>query len=205
MFSHNIGEVLVIFTATALGWPLPLMPLQILWMNLVTDIFPALSLAMEPPSPDTMKRKPRAAQSSLLSRDLILLIGWQAAMLAAIALLAYWWALSVYGPGQHARTIGLFTLIGVQLGHLFNCRSRTRSAFSKLFSNPYIWIATLIVIALQLMAVFFGPLSLVLGTTRPNQLDWILIVGSVLLPIIIVEITKAVAALNPFRVETEPR
>ena len=193
MFSHNIGEILVIFTATALGWPLPLMPLQILWMNLVTDVFPALSLAMEPPSPDTMKRKPRSTESSLLSRDLIILIGWQAAMLAAIALAAYSWALSAYGPGAHARTIGLFTLIGVQLGHLFNCRSRTRSALSKLFSNPYIWIATFIVIALQLMAVFLGPLALVLGTTKPNPLDWIVIAGSVLVPIVIVEITKAIA------------
>jgi Ca2+-transporting ATPase len=194
MFTHNLGEVLMIFSATALGWPLPLMPLQILWMNLVTDVFPALSLAMEPPSPNTMKRKPRHADSSLLSRDLIILISWQSAMLAAIALLSYWWALGVYGPGEHARTIGLFTLIGVQLGHLFNCRSQTRSAFSNLFSNPYVWVATLIVIALQLMAVFVAPLSLVLGTTKPNQVDWAVIIGAVIVPILIVEVTKLAAS-----------
>jgi Ca2+-transporting ATPase len=194
MFTHNLGEVLMIFSATAMGWPLPLMPLQILWMNLVTDVFPALSLAMEPPSPNTMKRKPRHAESSLLSRDLIILISWQSTMLAATALLAYWWALGVYGPGEHARTIGLFTLIGVQLGHLFNCRSQTRSAFSNLFSNPYIWVATLIVIALQLMAVFVAPLSLVLGTTKPNQVDWAVLIGAVIVPILIVEITKLTAS-----------
>ena len=117
-------------------------------------------------------------------------------MLAAIALVAYSWALSIYGPGEHARTIGLFTLIGVQLGHLFNCRSRTRSAFSNLFTNPYIWVATLIVVALQLMAVYVAPLSLVLGTTEPTRLDWIVILGSVMVPIVIVEITKLVAALR---------
>ncbi len=59
MFSHNLGEVLMIFTAIALGWPLPLLPLQILWMNLVTDVFPALALAVEPPSPAVMKQRPR--------------------------------------------------------------------------------------------------------------------------------------------------
>src|ERR1051326_3349810 len=60
MFSHNLGEVIVIFAAIAAGWPLPLLPLQILWMNLVTDVFPALALAVEPPSPGIMNRPPRS-------------------------------------------------------------------------------------------------------------------------------------------------
>ena len=56
MFSHNLGEVLMIFTAIAAGWSLPLLPLQILWMNLVTDVFPALALALEPASPEIMNQ-----------------------------------------------------------------------------------------------------------------------------------------------------
>src|SRR5499426_3988205 len=67
MFSHNLGEVLMIFTAIAAGWSLPLLPLQILWMNLVTDVFPALALAVEPASREIMKRPPRSSRSTLLS------------------------------------------------------------------------------------------------------------------------------------------
>lgn len=190
MFSHNLGEVLVIFTAIAAGWPLPLLPLQILWMNLVTDVFPALALAVEPASKDIMNRPPRNSQATLLSKPFLVLIGWQAAMLALISLTAYMWALEVYGPGAHSRTIALFVLVAVQLGHMFNCRSRTRSAIDGIFGNPFLWIATLIVVALQLFAVYLSPLATVLGTVELSPFDWIVISTCGLLPIGIVEITK---------------
>jgi Ca2+-transporting ATPase len=190
MFSHNLGEVLVIFTAIAAGWPLPLLPLQILWMNLVTDVFPALALAVEPASKDTMNRPPRNSHTTLLSKPFLILIGWQAAMLATIALGAYTWALKVYGPGPHSRTIALFALVSVQLGHTFNCRSRTRSATDGIFRNPFLWIAALIVVTLQLFAVYLSPLAAVLETVKPSATDWIVIGSCGLLPIGIVEVTK---------------
>ena len=192
MFSHNLGEVLMIFTAIAAGWALPLLPLQILWMNLVTDVFPALALAVEPPSPEIMKQPPRDPKRSLLSARFVTLIAWQAAMLAALALAAYMWALNVYGPGAHARTIALFALIGGQLGHTFNCRSRTRSAFDGLLRNPFILIAAVMVISLQLLAVYFSPLARILGTVRPSETDWLVILLCSLAPILIVEATKTV-------------
>ena len=190
MFSHNLGEVLMIFTAIAAGWPLPLLPLQILWMNLVTDVFPALALAVEPASKDIMKQPPRSSSRTFLSKPFLVLIGWQAAMLAAIALGAYMWALKIYGPGAHSRTIALFALVSVQLGHTFNCRSRTRSAFDGILRNPFLWIAAVIVVALQLLAVYLPPLAAVLGTVKPSATDWILIGSCGLLTIVIVEITK---------------
>ena len=190
MFSHNLGEVLVIFTAIAAGWPLPLLPLQILWMNLVTDVFPALALAVEPPSKDIMNRPPRSSRATLLSKPFLILIGWQAVMLAAIALSAYVWALAVYGSGAHSRTIALFALVAVQLGHTFNCRSRTRSALDGIFRNPFLWIAAVIVVVLQLLAVYLTPLAAVLGTVQPSLTDWLVIASCGLLPIGIVELTK---------------
>jgi len=159
-------------------------------MNLVTDVFPALALALEPASKNIMNQPPRSARATLLSRQFLILIGWQSAMLATIALVAYLWALKVYGPGPHARTIALFTLISVQLGHTFNCRSRTRSAFDGLFRNRFLWFAVVIVISLQLCAVYFSPLAAILGTVRPSNLDWLLICVSGLLPIGVVEIVK---------------
>ena len=190
MFSHNLGEVLMIFTAIAAGWPLPLLPLQILWMNLVTDVFPALALAMEPPSPEAMKQPPRSMQGSFLSRPFLMLVAWQATLLAALALGAYVWALRVYGAGTHAQTIALFSLVSVQLGHTFNCRSRTRTAFDGLFRNPFLWIAAFIVVLLQLLAVYFSPLAVILNTTRPSSTDWLVISGCGLMTIVVVELTK---------------
>jgi Ca2+-transporting ATPase len=128
-----------------------------------------------------------------VSRDLLVLIAWQAAMLAAITLSIYAWAIDSYGAGAHARTVALMALVGVQLGHMFNCRSRTRSAFEGLFRNPFIWVATAIVIALQLMAVYVAPLARVLNTTRLTSVDWLMAAAAVIAPIILVEGTKSFA------------
>lgn len=193
MFSSNLGEVVMIFTAIAVGWPLPLLPLQILWINLVTDVFPALALAVEPPAADVMQQRPRSSHEALLSRSFLMLIGWQGGMLGALGLAAYLWALNTYGSGPHARTIAMLALVGVQLGHLFNCRSRTRSALTGLFTNGFVWSAVAIVIVLQLLAVWWSPLSRVLQTVAPNPMDWGIIALTMLVPVVIVEITKLIA------------
>ncbi|HLA10945.1 MAG TPA: HAD-IC family P-type ATPase [Pyrinomonadaceae bacterium] len=205
MFSHNLAEVVMIFTAIVIGWPLPLMPLQILWMNLVTDVFPALALAVEPPSPEVMKQRPRDPSKSLLSKKLLILIGWQASMIAVIALVAYAWALRTYGPGAHARTVALFAIIAAQLGHMFNCRSRIRSAFDGIFGNPFIWAAVAIVVLLQLLAIYFSPLAVVLGTSRLNETDWMVLGLCIVVPVIVVEISKAAARWQLAAMDTRAR
>ena len=192
MFSHNLGEVLMIFTAIAAGLPLPLLPLQILWMNLVTDVFPALALAVEPASPEIMNQPPRSSRSTLLSRPFLILIGWQSAMLGMLGLGGYLWALQMYGPGAHSRTIALYSLVAVQLGHTFNCRSRTRSTFSGLFTNPFIWLAVVVVVLLQLLAAYFTPLAAILGTVEPSWIDWVVVCSLGLLAVAIVEVAKLI-------------
>jgi magnesium-transporting ATPase (P-type) len=113
-------------------------------------------------------------------------------MLAALALTAYASALENYGPGAHSHTVALFAIIGAQLGHFFNCRSRTRSAFDGLFRNPFIWVAAIMVISLQLLAVNVSPLARVLDTVRPTGTDWLVVILCSVAPILIVEATKAV-------------
>ncbi|MEW6131362.1 MAG: calcium-translocating P-type ATPase, PMCA-type [Acidobacteriota bacterium] len=196
MFSHNFAEVLVIFAAILAGLPLPLLPLQILWMNFVTDIFPAFALAVEPPSRGVMKHHPRSPQEALLSRPFLLLIGWQSALLASIAIACYLWALQTYGEGTHARTIALISLINVQLGHFFNCRSRTHSLFVGLFNNPFVWMATGMVIGLQLLAVYFAPLAKVLDTAPLAPTDWYIAAMSLFAPMVIVEVVKAIVQIR---------
>ncbi len=193
LFSDNLGEVLFIFGAIMIGLPLPLLPLQILWVNLVTDVFPALALAVEPAAPEIMERRPHPPGEVLLSRRFLFLIFWKGATYASIVLAAYLWALDTYGVGTHARSVALFCLIGVQIGNLFNCRSRSRSAFVRFFSNPYIFAAVGISVGLQALAIYFTPLARILETTVPNAIDYAVIGASVILPIIIVEITKAFA------------
>jgi len=91
----------------------------------------------------------------------------------------------------HARTVALFAIIGAQLGHMFNCRSRTRSAVDGIFRNPSIWAATPIVVLLQLLAIYFSPLAIVLGTERLSEIDWMVIGICFVVPVIVVEISKA--------------
>jgi Ca2+-transporting ATPase len=194
LFSHNLGEVLVVFTALAVGLPLPLLPLQILWMNVVTDIFPAFALALEPSQSHRMHGRRR--RGDIVSRSFLLLVAWQGALLATIALGAYAWSLHIYGEGAHARTVALCALIAVQLGQTFNCRSRVSSVFTGLFDNLHVWAATATVVALQAFAITFTPLARLLALTRPSGTDLFVIATCALLPIAVVEIYKSAVRMQ---------
>ncbi len=191
MFSHNLAEVLTIFTAILLGWPLPLLPLQILWLNLVTDVFPAFALALEPPDGAILEQPPRAPTETLVSGSFLAEITWQAGLLAAITLTTYGWALARYGEGDLARTIALMSMVGVQMGQLFNCRSRTHSAFEGLSRSPLLFAASTVVILIQLVALAFEPLRSLLGLAIPPAMAWLVLSLNIPLPIAIVELQKA--------------
>jgi Ca2+-transporting ATPase len=188
LFSHNLGEVLVVFVAILAGLPLPLLPLQILWMNVVTDIFPAFALALEPSRAEHMRG--RRHRSDLLSRGFLVLVAWQGVLLAAVALTAYLWALRTYGSGSHARTIALCALVAVQIGHTFNCRSRVSSVLRGLFENPHIWAATATVIGLQALAMLFPPLAQLLDLVPLARPDLIVVALCAIAPVVVVEIQK---------------
>jgi magnesium-transporting ATPase (P-type) len=118
-------------------------------------------------------------------------------LLASITIAAYVWSLWEYGEGPHARTIALLALVGVQLGHLFNCRSRTRSAFDGLFQSPFIFAAAATVILLQAMALYVSPLARILDAVPPNISDFLVMLGCVVTPVLVVEITKKFRKMEP--------
>src|SRR6185369_2450556 len=89
LFSCNLAEILVVFIALMIGWPLPLGALEILWLNMVTDVFPALALALEPSSPDVMLQPPRDPREPLMTARFIWLITWQGLLLTAVTLCAF--------------------------------------------------------------------------------------------------------------------
>ncbi|MDF1523022.1 MAG: HAD-IC family P-type ATPase [Trueperaceae bacterium] len=195
LFSCNLAEILTVFLAIMLGWPLPLAALQILWLNMITDVFPALALALEPSDPDVMRRPPRDPAEPLLSRAYVVLIVWQGLLLGGVTLAAFAVGLGWYGRGDglpHAVTIAFSTLALTQVAHTFNARSVRESVVSRrTFANGWVWGAVLLCLALQLLAVYQPGLQRVLGTVALDPRDWALVASLALLPVVVTEVVKA--------------
>ena len=192
-----------------IGWPLPLVALQILWLNLITDIFPAFALALEPSAPDVMKRPPRDPQESLLTSRFVGLIVWQGLLLTGVTLLAFGVGMHWHGTEgeglRRATTMAFMTLALAQVFHAFNARSQRRSAFtSRLFTNGWLWAAVAICLMLQVAAVYVPLLQKVLHTVPPTTSDWGVIAGCSLLPVVVVELIKLITqAVNWKRIKCE--
>ncbi len=203
LLSCNFSEILTVFMALMIGWPLPLVALQILWLNLITDIFPAFALALEPSSPDVMKRTPRDPQEPLLTRRFVGLIAWQGALLAGVTLLAFGIGMHWHGTEgeglRRATTMAFMTLALAQVFHAFDARSQNRSVFTRrLFTNGWLWSAVAICLILQAAAVYLPLLQKVLHTVPLTTSEWGVIAGCALLPVAVVEfiklMTRAVSA-----------
>ena len=208
LFSCNFAEIVVVFASIMLGWPLPIGALQILWLNMITDVFPALALALEPSAPDTMRRSPRSVSEPLLSRSFVFLIAWQGLLLAGVTLGAFSLGLRWHGDDpeglRRATTIAFMTLALAQVLHAFNARSRVRSALTRLFTNGWLWSAVVLCVVLQLAAVYVPWLRAALRTAPPNGRDWLLIVAASLMPVLVVELFKAVAGRRHHKVRGFP-
>ncbi|MBC7795224.1 MAG: cation-transporting P-type ATPase, partial [Clostridia bacterium] len=195
LFSSNFSEIFLVFSTIALGWPLPLGVLQILWVNLITDIFPAMALALEPSAPDVMTQMPRDPKAPIMTWQFGWLLAWQGLVLAGCALGAFAIGMRWYGregPGlPHAITIAFMTLALTQVFHAFNARSRTRSLFaSKSRTNPWLWGSTALCMGLQVAAVTIPALRSVLHTTPLTLADCLLIASAASVPMIVIELVK---------------
>jgi len=191
LFSCNVAEVMVLLFAGVGGLPMPLLPLQILWLNMVTDTFPALALAWEPGGADIMERPPRDPAEALLSRTFLWSVALYGLLITASTLAAF--IVYLDGPVRRAQTVAFMTLALAQLFHLVNARgdepmvSRTRA-----FSNPYAIGGLGLSILLQLLASYVAPLARVLGVVRLDPRDWWIIVSFALIPAIVGQTIKMV-------------
>ncbi len=197
LLSCNFSEILTVFLALMIGWPLPLVALQILWLNLITDIFPAFALALEPSAPDVMKRPPRDPQEPLLTLRFVGLIVWQGLLLAGVTLIAFAVGMHWHGTEgeglRQATTMAFMTLALAQVFHAFNARSQRRSAFTRrLFTNGWLWAAVGICLILQAAAVYLPLLQKVLHTVPPSVSDWGVIAVCSLMPVAVVEFVKVI-------------
>jgi Ca2+-transporting ATPase len=208
LFSCNFAEILVVFVAILVGWPLPLGAVQILWLNMITDIFPALALALEPSAPDMMKRPPRDPREGLVNRQFFRLVFWQGAMLAGLTLFAYGLGMHWHGTDpaglSRATTMAFSTLALAQVVHAFNARSQRRSLFtSQLFTNGWLWAAVGFCVLLQVAAISLPMLQRVLRTVPLTAREWGVVLGCSVAPLAIVELLK-VAAPRGGRVKSPP-
>ncbi|NLP22697.1 MAG: cation-translocating P-type ATPase, partial [Erysipelotrichaceae bacterium] len=199
LLSSNIGEVVTIFTASiinAFGYKslgVPLMPVHLLWVNLVTDTLPAFALGMEPADKDIMKEKPRPKDESFFAHGLGWTIVWQGIMVGALTLIAY-----IYGNNinhEIGMTMAFLTLSSSQLFHAFNIKS-TKSIFHKtIFNNKYLWGALIIGLILQFMVVYIPGLNDLFSLVPLETNTLSVSIGLALCPIVIVEFVKFVKNL----------
>src|SRR5690606_6501871 len=156
--------------------------LQILWLNVVTDTFPALALAVEPAEPETMKRPPRDPQEAILSRRLLGWIGSYAALITIGTLAAFLLTLH-NGTPERARTAAFMTLAFAQAIHLANARSSTFAVVPRrIGTNRWALGALVLVVALQLLALQVPVLSSVLGLVPLTASDWAIVLPLSLVP-----------------------
>jgi Ca2+-transporting ATPase len=193
LFSCNVAEIFVLLGAGLAGLPLPLLPLQLLWLNLVTDTFPALALAVEPAEGDVMQRPPRRPDEAVLSRAFVREMLFYSALITAATLSAFLWTLS-HTP-QRATTVAFMTLALAQVGHLGNARSASAVLHPlRVLANPFALLGAGVSVGLQLAAVLLPPLAHVLHLSPLDTRDWVVILASAAVPAVVGQAVKVVGA-----------
>ena len=202
LMSCNVGEVLTVFMMTMLGWDI-LAPVQLLWINLVTDTLPAIALGLEPVEKGIMKRTPRGKKSNFFSGGVASSIVYQGILEGLIVLTTYQLGLN-FGPHmgnanlQHADalTMAFLTLGLIQLFHAFNSKYIHQSIFSKrTFANK--WFNWAILISAIVMAAVELPfMTKFFDVTELNSTQWLIVLGAGICMILIVEIVKGFQRLS---------
>lgn len=176
LLSCNAGEILVMFISSLMGLPIPLLPIHLLWVNLVTDGLPALALGVDPVAKNVMDIPPRRTNESVVAKNRAFLILTQGAFIAVCCLTAFILVLFVEkGSIARARTAAFIVLSCSQLVHSFNCRSATESIFKLgFFSNSKLVLAVFISFLLQMAAVYLPFAQKIFKTEALGIFDWAL-------------------------------
>ena len=194
LLSCNIGEILLVFISILLGWEVPLLPIQLLWLNLVTDSFPALALGVEPAEPNIMNQKPRDTKEGILHKGMYGGIIFQAIAIAGACLLAYYLGVQKYGLTnglEKIRTIVFTTMITAELLRAFSSRSEDYTLFKiGFFSNKAMNKAVLVSFALTLVVLYIPILNGVFHTVPLSLADWENVLLLSFIPLVMGELYK---------------
>lgn len=203
LLSDSFSEVLLIMGSLILGWPLPLLPAQILWINLVTDGFPNMALTVDPEEPEIMDEPPQERQKPILDAERKILIGTISLVTALASLLIFNFYYRSTGDLTLARSV-VFATLGVDsLLYVFSCRSLRHSIIHKgFFANKFLLLAVVGGFIIQVAALYIPFLQRVLRTTALNIVDWSVVLLTSLLVIIIIEIIKWIFIVRKKRLST---
>ena len=188
MLSTNLGEILVLFTAVICNMVTPLLPIHILWINLVTDSLPALALSVDPAARGIMRRKPIDPDQGILTRGFVIRIVLQSVLISGLVLAAY--QIGLHTSIDTARTMTFAVLAFSQMSLIFSIRSGKENAFSILFSNGLLWGAILLVVALMLGVMLIPVLQSIFHVTALSREQWLWVVGLSVAPFVVSEIAK---------------
>ena len=186
LLSGNMGEILAVGAAATFGFPLPLLPLQILYLNVLNDVFPALALGVGRGTEQAMDRPPRDPDESVLTPYHWGLIGGYGVLIALTILGAFLGALGgLEMETERAVTVSFLTLSLSRLLHVFNMRASGSGLFdNEIARTPYVWGALALCVSLLLLAVYWPPLASILSVVPPGLDGWLLIGGASLVPLI---------------------
>lgn len=198
LISCNVSEIAVVFLASLINMPLPIRPLQILFLNLVTDVFPALALGVGERDPAVMKRPPRDPDEPILTGQHWQAIGGYGTIITISVLGALGFASSWLNMDQkQAITVSFLTLAFAQLWHVFNMRDRDSNILrNEVTGNRYVWGALALCSALLLAAVYIPVLADVLKVVDPEPEGWILVIVLSLVPLVVGQILKLTRLVN---------
>ncbi len=188
----NGGEGLVILTAIFLGAKLPILPLQILWINMSTALLLGLMLAFEPKEPGIMTRPPRNPDTPILTRTLIMRVVLVSVLLVIGAFGLFKLEMALRGASEDlARTLAVNVFVFGEMFYLFNCRSITKPFWSLgIFSNKFLWGGVAIMAMLQVAYTYIPAFNGVFQSEPMGHVEWLLVIGNSLLIFIIVEVEK---------------
>ena len=191
LLSCNMAEILIIFVAMILGWPIPLLPIHLLWINLITDAFPALALGMEKKEPNIMNVPPRNPDEPIINKEMRTAIIIQSTVLTFTVLASFYFAYNRYNDIDVARTYAFVTLVISELFRAYTTRSERytvrRIGF---FSNPSMNMATIISLSLLLVVMLVPALEELFSLEAFSPSDWEIVLGFSLLPFLSGEISK---------------
>ncbi len=191
LFSCNVVEILVVFLTIVLKLPMPILALQILWLNLVVDILPAMSLAWEPGEADIMQRKPRDPKEAIVSKKFLFKILGNGALIGLGSLAVFVYGVSQGYPEAVSRTMAFSAMAFGQLFHIFNVRGKNSFGIDKtILKNPYLIGALFSSVALQLIAVYLPFFNTVMSTEPLDPYKWIIIVLGSAIPTAIIQVSR---------------
>lgn len=195
LLSSNIGEILTIFVAILFGLPTPLLAVQLLFINLITDSLPAISLGVEAPSKNIMKRSPLKSSQSIFDNGLAFQIIFEGFLIGCLSLISFIIGIKFFDNTDNyyiARTMSFAVLGMSQLFHSFNMRSEYSIFKIGIFSNIQLVISFIICIIMQICVISLEPLAKIFKLSPLNATQWYIVIILSIVPIIIVELQKAI-------------